>query len=171
MRETARRRRRSQGRRGGATVEAVILLPVLAVLLSGLFFVHAHASGRQHARAEARRCAWLHAVDGCKDVPPDCEGLVHGSDRASSVAEADAAATEVKNHAADGDLLDAVPLIGPALDGLVGSATEFSASHEIQRAGLHGTAVGGVHLLCDAKPLDPWTAVETTFCESTSLCP
>lgn len=153
-------------------VEAVILLPVLAVLLSGLFFVHAHAAGRESARAAARRCAWLHAVAGCTEVPPGCDGFLQASQSARGAAEADAVVTEIKTQALENTSLDRIPVLDPALDGLFGTRTEFTVTRSVERGGFGGTAGGRMHLLCNARPLDPWEAVEETFCsQAKALCP
>lgn len=164
------RQRHHRSRRGAATVEAVILLPVLAVLFAGLFFTHAHASRRQQARVLARRCAWLHAIDGCREIPPGCEDVPHSSLRADEAADADTVTDGLKNHAREGGLLDGTPMLESLLDDLLGSPTQYTATRDVARAGFEGTAAGRVHLLCNPKPLDPWALVEDSFCTSTDLC-
>lgn len=174
QRSSSKRPRRT--RAGAATVEAVILIPVLAVLWFGILYEQAHAAARQRARATARRCAWTHAVGGCDETPSDCEGLVHTAERAPTPADApddadaDKAAESVIAEGLGAGVLDDVPLLGPALDGLLGPATEFTAARSVERAGFAGTARGRFHLLCNAKPQEPRAAVGTMFCDRTKFC-
>ncbi|MGB0680459.1 MAG: hypothetical protein ACPGUV_12425 [Polyangiales bacterium] len=66
-----------QDQRGTAMTEALLVIPVLLLVWWGLFFMNGWYSQRQQARLEARRCAWLYAEAGCREVPPGCEGSVH----------------------------------------------------------------------------------------------
>lgn len=170
-------RRRRAPRRGAAMVEAVILLPVLAVILFGILFVQEHASATQSARGKARRCAWQHAVGGCGEIPEGCGDTDHQeTQRTTPPADAmDAASAQdpdaaVEAVAAETSMLVDVPLIGDAIDGLFGTATSFTVSRDVERAGLAGNASGRVYLLCNARPTTPWNVVRQTFCENTGLC-
>lgn len=175
MKIPAMRRRITQS--GAAMVEAVILLPVLAVILFGILFVQERASATQSARGKARRCAWQHAVGGCGEVPAGCGEAEHGQAQrttpsadttdTASVQDPDAAVEAV---AAETRTLVKVPLIGDAIDGLFGTATSFSVSRDVERAGLAGKASGRVYLLCNARPTTPWDVVQQTFCNHTGLC-
>ena len=158
-------------------VEAVILLPVLAVILFGILFVQARASATQSARSKARRCAWQYAASGCSEIPDDCSGEEHkerektspsaGSTGDDSAPDPDAPVEAVA--AETGGLTD-LPLIGDAINGLFGTATSFTVSREVERAGFTGAASGRVYLLCNARPTTPWKIVEQVFCDNTGLC-
>ena len=166
--------RRSRARRGTATVEAVLLLPVLTVVLCGLWFVHARADAHQRARALARRCAWAHAVAGCGERPDGCDDTRHGVTAATPSAAdttVDDTAHDVRADVENDPLLSDVRLLGTALDNLWGTATQFTTDIDVARAGFTATATGHVYLLCNARPTTPWDAVRDTFCETTDLCP
>ena len=157
-------------------VEAVIVLPVLAILLFGILYVKAFAIAQQSARVTARRCAWQHAMNGCGEIPAGCENLDHAaSKRAASAvgeaaADADGALDKVIDKAAGTGLPFALPLIGDALEGLFGAATQFTASREVRRGRDTVEAQGRFYLLCNAKPMSPRKAIETLFCKATTLC-
>ena len=53
-------------------VEAVILLPVLAILLFGILYVRELRTIGQRARLDLRRCAWSYAMNGCAELPAGC---------------------------------------------------------------------------------------------------
>lgn len=160
-------------------VEAVILLPVLAVILFGILFVQARASATELARSKARRCAWQHAVSGCDEIPEDCgdtDTKHRAPKRTTPAADAtdggpaqdpDAAVDAVK---AETQSLTDLPLIGEAISGLFGTATVFRVSREVERAGFTGKASGRVYLICNAKPTTPGKIAHDIFCNTTDLC-
>lgn len=72
---TVRRNNRAC-RRGTATVEAVVALPVIVILFIGVFFIRSITSGKLEADEEARRCAWEYSMNGCDAVPEGCAEVV-----------------------------------------------------------------------------------------------
>jgi hypothetical protein len=154
-------------------VEAVILLPVLAVILFGVLFVQARGTTTQRARATARRCAWQHAVGGCGAIPEGCGAATHEAAEATpgaggeSAPDADAPIEAVSAEAHT--VLD-FPILGDAIDGLFGAATRFTVSQDVERGGFSGKAAGRVYLVCNATPATPWTIVKDVFCDRTKLC-
>ncbi len=160
-------------------VEAVILLPVFAVILSGIAYVQAYAMAEQGARVAARRCAWEHAMNGCDEIPAGCgehghsaESTGAGPDESDASTAADAAAVVdgVIAASSNSGLPFALPLIGPALEGLFGSATQFTVTREVRVGGYATSAKGHFYLLCNAKPTSPAEAIKSAFCEATPLC-
>jgi len=62
-----------RGRRGVAMLEALMVLPVLWILALGVPFVRDRYLSQQRAALQARRCAWEHAINGCRSIPNGCE--------------------------------------------------------------------------------------------------
>jgi len=61
-------------RRGTASVEAVVALPVLLLLFVSVFYVRDDAIALQTAANEARTCAWLYSANNCESLPAECHG-------------------------------------------------------------------------------------------------
>jgi hypothetical protein len=74
-------------RRGTASVEAVIALPVLILLLFGVMYVSRAITARHQADDLARSCAWRYSANGCDSVPDGCSGIVSRGTRDDSAAE------------------------------------------------------------------------------------
>jgi hypothetical protein len=58
--------RRKRSRSGAATFEALLVLPVVAILWLGYLYVHALARHVAAASSAARARSWAHAFDGCR---------------------------------------------------------------------------------------------------------
>jgi hypothetical protein len=54
-------------RRGTASVEVVMMLPVFIVAFFGLYWMHSHYMARQQAMSRARSCGWVYAAGACED--------------------------------------------------------------------------------------------------------
>lgn len=132
-------------RRGTASVEAVILLPLLVLLFLGVLYLRDVFLGVQRADLEARTCAWLYSDNGCTSVPPGCEGLVGP---ASSEVEVDSSVLQAFDEGArraveEGDASGFVQevigsVLGPALDEAFGNALEGRGQVRIERSPLFG---------------------------------
>lgn len=93
-----RRRRTSLPRdtRGAAYTEAVIVIPVFALLWAGVIYTGQSFHAKSVATQQARRCAWAYANGGCDQVPEGCEGVVgertrqHADDDLDGIAGDDA---------------------------------------------------------------------------------
>ncbi len=168
-------RRRQEG---AATVEAVIMLPVVGLLLTGVLFlaqVHAEAS---ETRALARRCALAHAAGGCQEVPAGCEAVLRGARAERDDQTRQAADSARAGAATSGTLVDELPIIGDALDGLLGTTTtgearrqvpfspqmEASARAEDPDAALEAEVGGSFSVLCDPRPQSPAAQARRVMC-------
>jgi hypothetical protein len=102
-------------------VEAVILLPTLVILLIGARFMVRRYEGELRALGEARTCAVQFGYTGCRKVPAECTpplvSLSEGADK-----DGTRATVSRKLVRAEGTVkrLSSVPVLGAALDGLVG---------------------------------------------------
>jgi hypothetical protein len=53
-------------RRGAASAEAVVVLPIFIVLFISLFYVRDQVLAKQAAQERARTCAWLYSWNNCE---------------------------------------------------------------------------------------------------------
>src|SRR6185436_2807630 len=67
-------------RRGAASVETVVVLPVFILIFISLFYVRDQVLTKQAAQERARTCAWLYSWNNCEfndDVmPAECKDVV-----------------------------------------------------------------------------------------------
>ena len=115
-------RGRRRARRGAAMVEAVIVIPVLGLLLVAVPLVFERYATHQEALATVRRCAFVFAVGGCRDVPPGCDDVLHREDAPETDEQTDVVAQARSNDSAgDGaDVFEKVPEITQALNAILG---------------------------------------------------
>lgn len=162
-------RRARAPRRGAATVEAVIMLPVLGILLVGVLVVHALLVARQAVLVEARRCAWQHAVQGCRgELPAGCvqPSISRSADlEAKSESILEASRSAVSEGA---QVFDDVPILGEAIGGLLGEKASAVVSREVQVPGepeAPATVHGRVSLLCNERPQSVKAIGEAVLCK------
>jgi hypothetical protein len=155
---------------GVASIEAVLLLPVFAIMLASVFFVGRLQLARAHARGDARRCALEHAVSGCGAAPPGCENLLHEQRQDPHANEA----ANLRARAAQSDsfgVLERVPLIGDAIDALFGTTTRARAEREVPLpwGKARAQVVASVTVICNERPRDVGTAIADVFCDRLPL--
>ncbi|MFI5308870.1 MAG: TadE/TadG family type IV pilus assembly protein [Polyangiales bacterium] len=166
MHERHRPHRRSEGT---AMVEAVIMLPVLAMLFLGVGLVRSRALAREQALLEARRCAWDYALAGCdpQHVPASCKQAPAEGQSAEGRARADDLLGRVDQSHNRFNPFDDVPVIGGALRALFGTTTTASAQLEVQSpwtVGLKFSEGGALTVACNEHPhnvLDVATGILT----------
>lgn len=157
-------------RRGAASVEAVVVLPVFIVLFISLFYVRDQVLAKQAAQERARTCAWLYSWNNCqfdeKLMPAEC-------DRKATEAPigADAAEAVTEKLTGDGFFKDIVSgMLDEALEAAFGRATDVKISREVTKPALYGgktqALTGEYHLACNLKPTtapevakDAWSRV------------
>jgi len=158
--------RRRKAKRGAASVEAVIALPVFVIIFLGLFYVRDQAIAKQQAEQQARTCAWLWSAQDCEGaIPAGCEGVLHEAN-APDVAPPDLkrALDRQLDRVKHGDSVsagDAVmsiigPTLGNALEAAFGNATEATTTRQVTRSRLFGpgqkTVTGQYRLACNLHP-------------------
>ena len=159
------RRRRARKTAAAASVEAVLVLPVFALALLGVIFLHKLYVARCDARGLARRCALEYAMNGCHRVPEGCGDALSPLRLDAGAAEA----SRLRNGSGNADsfgILD-VPLIGDAIDALFGSATRARVEREVPRPWRSepARALGEFTVLCNERPRDVGSAVQRVFCD------
>src|SRR3954453_9582048 len=79
---------RASTRRGTASVEVVVMLPVFVILFASGFYLHGLITAAQDAGIAARGCAWAHAVAGCPTQRPSlCRELQLSDPKALDAAD------------------------------------------------------------------------------------
>jgi hypothetical protein len=117
-----------KGLRGVATVEAVILLPVLLLLLVGVQFTAERAVRRHSAREEARACAFRYALHGCSSRSSACEHWVAATTSSSSAVDTGGIEHTLDSGSSALGGLSSIPILGSALGGLLGASSAVTVT-------------------------------------------
>jgi hypothetical protein len=140
-------------RRGAASVEAVIVLPIFVLLFISLFYVRDQVVARQATQSQARTCAWLYSWNNCDKsaLSPECQAVV--TDEAF-FNDATAELSEKLGGGLVGDALKGI--LDPVLEAAFGRALDAQVSKEIPRPAIYGgktqNVSGSYHLACNLKP-------------------
>jgi hypothetical protein len=165
-------KRSSRAREGAAVVEAVIALPLLGLLLVTMPVVHEQHASRQQALATARNCAFAHALNGCTDVPAACPTPPGSTPAPTPDREHDAVAIARETAGDELGVFDELPLIGEALDALLGETTEARASIELRRRHPEeepARVEGALTLACNERPRNVLAIARAAFCDRIPL--
>lgn len=151
--DTRARARRARRQRGTAMVEGTILVPVFITLYLGVVYLGTLHAARGQVRAEARRCAFQHAMNGCGRVPEGCNGSRTSDPEVEGAPDiVGSAATGVHD---DLDPFQDIPVLGDAFRMLFGTTTASKVERQVPfpfDAELAGVASGKVVLLCNSQP-------------------
>jgi len=163
--------RTSLGARGAASVEAVVILPVLIILFVSVTYIRNQVLAQQAADNKARSCAWAYSANNCEAVPAGCEELVKpvtaGTGVASKVSDALSSSAGWIGPVIK-PVIEAV--LDPVLENVFGRALEANTVVAFERPGLFGggtqSARGKYRLACNIKPetapevaKDAWNAL------------
>ena len=151
-------------RRGAAAIEAMIVLPLFAICLGGVFFIERLYRAHEQVRMAARRCALEYAVGGCAAMPPGCEPSLAASDTLSQ--DSGALRTAVAADDSFG-VFERIPLLGDALDALFGKAVSARAKTSVlvPWSAQRRVVTGEFAVLCNARPRNVGRAIRDVFCE------
>jgi hypothetical protein len=165
MRANATRHRKRTT--GAASVEAALVLPVLALALFGVMFLRTYYAAGDDARRLVRRCALEFAMAGC-----DAERVARDCARRVSAArpEADREETRALRRSAEaGDRFGvlALPLIRDAVDGVFGTTARAHAERALARPWSRSPAqvTEDYAVVCDSAPPDLREAIARVFCD------
>jgi len=164
------RTRKTRLSRGAASVEAVIVLPVLIILFVSVFYVRNQVLARQAAERQARTCAWAYSMNNCSAVPPGCSAQI------VSAAGPLGGKIEGKLSKASGGIAGPVvnDVLDPVLRAAFGKALDAKSQVPYERPAIYGggtqTASGGYHLACNLTTetleyvgKDAWDALKSNF--------
>jgi hypothetical protein len=139
--------------RGTASVEAAMVLPLMALCWAGLFFRLSTLDATLQSGVEARRAAWISSNNAC--VGDDSEPVCTSSSAVDT-----------------GSFLDGladVPSVGFLFGSLLGSSTVARVVREVNRPVVFGggtTQVGyGYYIMCNEEPMDLNDLLRATICE------
>lgn len=129
------------------------MLPVFILILFGVLYVARVSDSRQAALVAARGCAWRYANAGCRQVE-GCGQVV--------VASADSGIdNDIRQRVEKGGVLDEmtnIPLLGPVIEGIFGSAVAANAGRAVERPPVLGGGAVEVHgryyLMCNERERD-----------------
>jgi hypothetical protein len=142
---------RRAARRGTATAEAVVALPVLTLLFVASFYLRDLTSMKQDAVTQARTCAWIYSENNCTGgLPSYCSAPIDAQDAAYS----DQALDDETLKLSGGSVAAfALSLIGDAKKALFGGVVATSVAHEVPRPAAFGgatvTTVGTYRIACN----------------------
>ena len=154
------------------------MLPVLGLLLTGVLFLARVHTEAGETRALARRCALAHAASGCQEVPAGCEAVLRGTRAERDDQSRQAAESARAGAATSGTLVDQLPILGDALEGLLGTTTtgevrrqvpftpqmEAQARAEDPEAAVEAEVGGSFSVLCDPRPESPAAQARRVMC-------
>jgi hypothetical protein len=103
---------------GAAAAEALIAVPLFALLFASILYFHALARAKQDVLLEARRAAWQAALAGCSSDAANGVKTSPGS-ALPRAEELDARTTQdEKDDAARYDRVASMTIVGPAISAL-----------------------------------------------------
>jgi hypothetical protein len=184
-----------RGRRGAASVEAVVVLPVFIVIFAAILFVRNKQLLTHAAEARARSCAWQYSANNCTSIPSGCEDVLRTSTAENPASKA---VEDVFQDAKNGlgkdpkGVFEAVTrkLLGHAIQALFGKYSEAKVEHELARPSVLGgdsstspasaspaapspaasvIVVGRYHLACNLAPQKPVDVVKDAWGKITGL--
>ncbi len=168
MRRTRHRRRHQLGRRGAAMAEAVIALPVFAIVLAGIVYFHTLLVAKQTVGQEARLDAWHSAVDGCANEPTSGNMIDGGPAPAQmqNVTNAVRTSAAVSSQSMFSSLND-IPMIGPLINSLVPGGVRADATAHVPQPKLlpfgHNDVTSRTFVPCNEKSTSPGKALRKAF--------
>jgi len=126
-------------RRGSASVEIVVMLPLFIVLFAGVYHLHSAGSAALVAAEAARGCAWQFAVTGCEDAKrlELCQGAsaAKGNDvKSESDARSEAGdetASELEESESVLDKIEDIPILGELVTMLFGEGAVAAAERKV----------------------------------------
>jgi hypothetical protein len=152
----AKSSQRSRRRRGVATAEAVVALPVLVLLFAGIFFFRDRASAQHETATRARTCAWLYSAGDCRAIPAGCEGVLTDTSAvgdASEIPLPGISGDSEQNREVNGIVAG---LLDRALVTLFGTGVKAHATKDVRRPGVLGAGTlelsSDYHLSCNLAP-------------------
>lgn len=154
-------------------LEAVIALPVFALVLAGTFHLHERIAASQDAMLAARAAAWDAALDGCRESKTGGDELRDGSalPHLDQLHQATAPRAGSDPNSMFGSL-DDIPVVGSVLGSIVPRGIRAQRSVDVAasaRLGFAATSArSAAYVACNEAPADPW---KTTLKIFTSMLP
>lgn len=147
MKET----RRKSGKRGAATVEAILALGLFIIVWAGVLHMGRMYHSKLELKAQTRACAWKESVNSCS-VEVECASAINGG---SNEEAEEGLLQHVVGEGAVGEFLKGV--IEPQIRKLFGERATVSASKEVPRPARLGgeqvTVNASYSLPCNTKPV------------------
>ena len=142
-------------RRGVASVETVIVLPVFIIAFASVFYVRNVVTAKQAAESKARTCAWLYSAANCdrSALTPECAEVLQDTSNAGSLVDP----IKKELNRARITPIDQVitSVLDPIVEAVFGSGVNARVSTEYERppiyGGGRGTAIASYHLACNVE--------------------
>lgn len=154
-------RARSNHRQSGAAfAEALLVLPILALLYAGVLHLHRVQSSVLSARGQARACAWRYSNAGCRGGPPSgCENTTPIDDDLDDPNDGEQAMWESAM---------ALESLRWAFEGLFGASATVRATRKVKVPPVFGAGelnVGAqIYLLCNERNRTAKEIAQDTAC-------
>jgi len=152
---------RTRRTRGTATVEAVVMLPVLILLLLGVGYTSRAFSHALESNDLARLCAQRYALMGCKhkdQLPKECHDVFSmANDPPLKASKETARLNKAENEESVQESKSRSNLLTKILDSLFGKGVIAKTKAKVKRPGLLGGGTSPIYsssyALCNTDPV------------------
>lgn len=175
MRRIQRQEARRAGQRGGASLEALIMLPFFFLVWGCVFFIHQLFEQQILVNENARTCAWDRMSGGCSAPTSPACNFSSGPEIPDSELEGGVGPGQVDNI--DGHLRDFVidfrGTFGPAFRPVFGAQKQTQVTRPRQMGGGERTVRAGFSEMCNDRPngADLPAISAHAYCQLTGWCP
>jgi hypothetical protein len=174
-------RRRTRSREGTASVEIVVMLPVMIVLFAAVYHFYSLGRAELTTSQSARACVWQYALNGCRDVGSMCEGsaVARGGDveqRAPDQGkEPEPEDNRYKNakaiHKGVFGTLEEIPVVKQVVEFLFGEVASATAATKVQefRSQEQSRIENKLYLVCNTVSESWGSKIKDSICSMVNV--
>ena len=161
--------RAKQSVAGTASVEIVVMLPLVITLFAAVYFFYNAGRAELDTKQAARACAWHFVMSGCEDTGGLCQGLVPRKGDALGDADNGRAAdsrfqSAQERHTGAFAKLENIPLVSGVVTLIFGEGAHATASRKITSFGSESTTTNTVDLVCNTVSESMKEKVKDALC-------
>lgn len=154
-------RRRARAQAGTASVEIVVMLPVMIILFAAVYHLYSLGRAELTTSQSARACVWQYAIGGCRAEGSLCKpGSVKGEQKAEEKSpgqskEPEPEDTRFKNakatHTSKLEKLADIPVVKQIVEFMFGEVASAHASTNVQqfRSEEQSKVQNSLYLVCN----------------------